>query len=194
MPREREFSETDVIDQAADLFSVHGFGGTSVAMLTEATGLGKQSLYNAFGDKQALYLRAVDCATDRYAAVATRMAAASTGRAALEIFCTQLIDSCSSGDAAAKSCIVSAGLLEGVDDPAIRETLRSKWQASHELVRASIERGQRDGSVRSPAPSAALADVVMSMMSGLRVVTRTDDSRERIATVCRLTLSLLDQH
>jgi TetR/AcrR family transcriptional regulator, transcriptional repressor for nem operon len=56
-----------------------------------------------------------------------------------------------------------------------------------------IERGQRDGSIASTARSATLADVLMSMMSGIRVASRTDSSRDRLAAICGLTLSILDR-
>ncbi|MCU0626088.1 MAG: TetR/AcrR family transcriptional regulator [Gemmatimonadaceae bacterium] len=192
MPRERTFTEADVIDCAADLFAVHGYGGTSVSMLTDATGLGKQSLYNAFGDKQALYLQAMECAVARYGAVAARMTAAPDGRTALALFCEHLVTLCASGEPARQACIVSSGLLEGIDDPAIRATLRTKWHATHELLRAHVERGQRDGSIANPTPSATLADLFMSMMSGLRVASRADASPARLSAITHLNLALLD--
>jgi TetR/AcrR family transcriptional regulator, transcriptional repressor for nem operon len=193
MPRERNFSEAQVIDHAADVFSAHGYGGTSVAMLAEATGLGKQSLYNAFGDKQALYLKAVDCAVARYGAVALAMRDAASGRAALHAFFDHLVKNCASGDPAQQSCIVSSGLLEAIDDPTVRMSLQSKWQSSHELLRAAVERGQRDGSVKNMAPSAQLADMLMSMMSGLRVAARVDADPARLSAALALALKVLDQ-
>jgi TetR/AcrR family transcriptional regulator, transcriptional repressor for nem operon len=193
MPRERNFSEAQVIDQAADVFSAHGYGGTSVAMLADATGLGKQSLYNTFGDKQALYLKAVDCAAARYGSVALAMRDAVNGRAALQAFFDHLVDVCASNDPAQQSCIVSSGLLEGIDDVAVRVSLQSKWQSSHELLRAAIERGQRDGSVKNHAPSAQLADMLMSLMSGLRVTARVDADPARLAAVAAIALKTLDQ-
>ncbi|MGL4574377.1 MAG: TetR/AcrR family transcriptional regulator [Burkholderiaceae bacterium] len=193
MPRERNFSEAQVIDQAADVFSAHGYGGTSVAMLAEATGLGKQSLYNTFGDKQALYLKAVDCAAARYSAVAIAMRDAADGRAALQAFFNHLVQVCASGDLAQQSCIVSSGLLEAIDDPTVRMSLQSKWQNSHELLRAAVERGQRDGSVKNNAPSAQLADLLISVMSGLRVAARVDANPARLGATVALALKMLDQ-
>ncbi len=193
MARERNFSSEAVIDQAADLFAVHGYGGTSVAMLSDATGLGKQSLYNAFGDKQALYLKAVDCSVERYDQIALDMANAANGRAALQVFFDALVQQCANGDPIQQSCIVSSGLLEGIEDPAIRMTLQSKWRGTHELLRAQIERGQRDGSVKNTAPSAELADVLISVMSGLRVAARADANQTRLFTTANWALKILDQ-
>ncbi len=193
MPRERQFSAPEVLDAAADTFAAHGYQGTSLAMLLDATGLAKQSLYNSFGDKRALYLQAVDCAAARYAAVQQRMAAAATGRAALALFFDNLVGLCASGEPAAQNCVVSAGLLENLADPEIRHHLLGKWAASHELLRATVERGQKDGSVANLQASAALADLLMSLTSGLRVAAHADNNPVRLRQTAQLVLSVLDR-
>lgn len=193
MAREKQFNDAEVLEGAADVFTRHGYQGTSLAMLLEATGLGKQSLYNTFGDKRALYLKAVECAAARYAGLQAKMQAASTGRAAIDAFFEQLVGGCASADVGRKSCIVSAGLLEGVEDDAIQARLREKWLGTHELLRAAVERGQKDGSIRHPAPSAALADLLVSLMGGLRVHARADVPGARLKEAVAIALSLLDQ-
>ncbi len=192
MARERQFSEAVVLGEAADLFTSHGYQGTSLAMLLEATGLGKQSLYNSFGDKRALYLKALDCSVARYQAVQAQMQSAASGRAALQCFFEHVLGKCDSAEAADKSCIVAAGLLEAVDDALIMQTLRAKWGASHEMLRAAVERGQKDASVRNPAPSAALADLLLALVAGLRVNARADFGAARLQRTVDLALAVLD--
>ncbi len=192
MARETQFSETEVLGEVADLFTSHGYQGTSLAMLLDATGLGKQSLYNCFGDKRALYLKSLDCASARYAAVHAQMLAAPNGRAALERFFDHVIGQCDSADVADKSCIVAAGLLEAVDDPLVVQTLRAKWAATQEVLRAAVERGQKDGSVRNPAPSAALADLLLALIAGLRVNARAEFGTARQRRTVELALAVLD--
>src|SRR4029079_1386104 len=58
--RPRTFDEHEVVAAARDKFWERGYAATSVDDLTAATGLGKGSLYGAFGDKHTLYLRALD--------------------------------------------------------------------------------------------------------------------------------------
>src|SRR5581483_6828560 len=58
--RPRAFDETEVLRLARDRFWSSGFAGTSVDEVAAATGLGKGSLYGAFGDKRSLYLRVFD--------------------------------------------------------------------------------------------------------------------------------------
>ncbi len=60
MPRPRKFDESDVVAAARDEFWLRGYAATSVDDLTSVTGLGKGSLYGAFGDKHGLFLRALD--------------------------------------------------------------------------------------------------------------------------------------
>src|SRR4030088_1815733 len=60
MARPRGFDETTVLRRARDRFLHTGFAGTRTDEVAAATGLGKGSLYGAFGDKRQLYLRVFD--------------------------------------------------------------------------------------------------------------------------------------
>ena len=60
MARPKSFDEEAVLDQAVQLFWERGYEGTSLADLEAHLGLGRQSLYNSFGDKHALFLKALD--------------------------------------------------------------------------------------------------------------------------------------
>ncbi|QFZ17757.1 TetR/AcrR family transcriptional regulator [Saccharothrix syringae] len=59
MPRPRKFRESDVISSAGEVFAVRGLAAATLDDLVRATGLGKQSLYNAFGGKRELFFRAL---------------------------------------------------------------------------------------------------------------------------------------
>jgi len=192
MARERSFSEAEVLDRLTAVFSTHGYAGTSLALLQDASGLGKQSLYNTFGDKQSMYLQAIECAGKRAARVAEAMQAASDGRAALVRYFDFMVDSCASTDAGEKSCIVTHGLLEGVDEAPLAWALTNRWQATHEMLRSAVERGQRDGSIVNPAPSAELAEVLIALASGLRVAARAGRNRAQMERLVALTLGILD--
>lgn len=59
MARPREFDTDAALDGAIAVFSEHGYEGSSAQMLVDAMGIGRQSLYAAFGDKWQLYCAAV---------------------------------------------------------------------------------------------------------------------------------------
>ena len=65
MPRTRSFDTDAALDRALRLFWRHGYEGTSIEALTAELGIGKPSLYAAFGNKRALF----ELALDRYAAI-----------------------------------------------------------------------------------------------------------------------------
>jgi TetR/AcrR family transcriptional regulator, transcriptional repressor for nem operon len=192
MARERDFDETEVLSAATAAFTRHGYAATSLSVLMDQTGLGKQSLYNAFGDKRSLYLKAIDAAVKRFSRVATTMEAADTGRSALDAFFAQLLEDCVSTDDGVRFCIVSAGLLEGSDDPAVNAVLVARYGATRELLREAIERGQRDGSIRCGAPSSAVADALMGVMGGLRIAVRAQVPPSRLRAMALLQLGFLD--
>jgi TetR/AcrR family transcriptional regulator, transcriptional repressor for nem operon len=191
MARPRDFDTDTVLARAAAAFTAHGFHGTSVATLTDATGLGKQSLYNAFGDKEALYVQAVGFAASRFASVVDEMAAVPTGMKAIQLFFSRLVGACLSDDPSVNNCIVSAGLLEGLEERTIQITLRQTWAVSRRVLLAAVKHGQQDKSVRRDVDASALADSLMTLMGGLRVSARAVTTKGQLEAVARLGMEVL---
>jgi TetR/AcrR family transcriptional regulator, transcriptional repressor for nem operon len=193
MGRTKLFSDDEVINNVADVFATHGYGGTSISMLTDATGLGKQSLYNSFGDKQSLYLKAVDCTTARYGEVSALMDAAPSGMAAIEKFFEHIVKACMSTNPVEHSCIVSSGLLEGIDDAAISTTLCAKWNASQNMLLRAIKRGQADGTIQKNESPNELADFLITVVSGLRVSSRAVRQAARLRRTVKRALASMHE-
>lgn len=82
MARPREFDKETALEAAIGVFRERGFEGTSTGDLTRAMQVGRQSLYDTFGDKWQLYLAALT----RYAAQESEahLAALSTGPRAMD--------------------------------------------------------------------------------------------------------------
>jgi TetR/AcrR family transcriptional repressor of nem operon len=60
MGKKRQFEEDKVLDQISEYFWEHGYAATKVDQIALLTGLTKTSLYNAFGNKEALFLKSLD--------------------------------------------------------------------------------------------------------------------------------------
>ena len=56
----KQFNQEEVLDKVMEVFWQKGYEGTSIQDLTKATGLGRGSLYGAFGDKEQLFLTVLD--------------------------------------------------------------------------------------------------------------------------------------
>jgi TetR/AcrR family transcriptional regulator, transcriptional repressor for nem operon len=197
MPREKEFSSNDVLLQAADMFTRHGFAGTSMSMLTDKLGVAKQSLYNAFGDKEALYSQSLQALVNDSPggrAIQAHTSSQRNSRTRITDFFNVLLSECSDPDH--PGCMVSAGLLEMQPDSPLGQQLQAKWHATAELLRSTIEDGQRDGSIKSTLRSAELAQALMVAMAGLRVMSKaygpSASKTQVLTTSLKHALSLLD--
>ena len=65
--RKRAFDEGEALNQAIKVFWQNGYSNTSLIDLTTAMGINKPSLYAAFGNKEALFLKALDCYLEQHA-------------------------------------------------------------------------------------------------------------------------------
>jgi AcrR family transcriptional regulator len=60
MARPKEFDQQRALDGAISIFSQKGFAATSTDDLMRAMDVGRQSMYDTFGDKRALFLKALE--------------------------------------------------------------------------------------------------------------------------------------
>ncbi len=72
MGRPKEFDEAEVLERAVELFWARGYQATSVQDIVDHVGVNRQSLYNEFGGKDALFLAALRRYMERYQAALAR--------------------------------------------------------------------------------------------------------------------------
>jgi TetR/AcrR family transcriptional regulator, transcriptional repressor for nem operon len=168
MARPRKFAEGDVVAAARDEFWRRGYAATSVDDLTAATGLGKGSLYGAFGDKHGLYLRALD----DYIAESLDEVRAQLRDPAFNAYdrLTRHLRAQVKAIAADKSkrgCMMakSAAELAGFDDAVEKKVERAYASWRDELV-ACVKEAQRDGDIDATQNPQALAGVLLAFMRG----------------------------
>jgi AcrR family transcriptional regulator len=68
----RQFDEDSAFEQALDMFWAKGFRATSMLDLAKSTGVQRGSLYNAYGDKEEIFLRVFERYTERFIADARK--------------------------------------------------------------------------------------------------------------------------
>src|SRR6202158_1198409 len=118
MARPRSFHPDEALDLARDVFWRKGFQGTSLDDITAATGLAKPSLYAAFGDKNALFLKILDRYHERIVANAERvLKEGPSARDAIERWLTSFVPFCS-GIKGTRGCLSGNTEAGGVSDQA----------------------------------------------------------------------------
>src|ERR1700676_3307937 len=113
MARPREFDEDEVLRVAREQFWSMGYAGTTIDAIAAATGLGKGSLYGAFGHKHQLYLRIFDAyCTEIVDAVGRRLDGPDDD--AFERLCTLVrsIAASTAADTAHRGCLLAKGAAE----------------------------------------------------------------------------------
>jgi len=168
MPRPRTFDESDVVAAARDEFWLRGYAATSVDDLTSATGLGKGSLYGAFGDKHQLFLRALNdyigSALDGIRAQLHDPAYSAYDRLTRHI---RAQVKAIAADKARRGCMMakSAAELSAIDDTVERAVERAYATWAAELADC-IKEAQRDGEIDKTQNPQALATTVLAFMRG----------------------------
>jgi AcrR family transcriptional regulator len=168
MPRPRKFDESDVVAAARDEFWSRGYTATSVDDLTSVTGLGKGSLYGAFGDKHALFLRALDV----YIAAwldSVRAQLRDSAHTAYDRLTRHIRAQAKAiaADKERRGCMMakSAAELSATDDSVERAVERAYATWATELANC-IKEAQRDGAIDKRQNPQSLATTVLAFMRG----------------------------
>ncbi|MFI6876388.1 TetR/AcrR family transcriptional regulator [Streptomyces sp. NPDC050400] len=193
MARPRQFDEERVIGAAMDTFWRHGYEGTSTRDLCDSTGLGPSSLYNTFGGKRQLYLRALE----RYHDTATAgqleiLAGPGAARQRLRALMVHAVDTdLAAGGTDPHGCFaINAAIEAAALDPDVRKVVRRTFDRVEDAIRTVVAQGQDAGEFRADTDARTLARQVQSAYYGLRVLGRVQDRRALLSTV-RATLDAL---
>jgi len=168
MPRPRTFDESDVVAAARDEFWSRGYAATSIDDLTSATGLGKGSLYGAFGDKHGLFMRALD----DYIGTAmdgVRVQLRDPTHPAYDRLTRHIRAQAKAiaVDTSRRGCMMakSAAELSATDDTVERAVENAYATWATELADC-IKEAQRDGAIDKRQNPQALAMTVLAFMRG----------------------------
>lgn len=192
MARPRKFQEDDVVAAARDQFWSAGYAATSLDDLTEATGLGRGSLYSAFGDKHALFIRALDeyAASVMAAVTADLRESEASG---YERLVAHIRKTASPTVAEAqRGCLMakSAAEVGSTDKQVLQRVKRSLVKYQNEL-RTVIQQAQRDGDIDPDADADALALLVLTVLRGSEALRKAGFTLARMRVAAEHTIALL---
>ncbi len=167
--RPREFDVDEVLDAAMHAFWARGYEATSLRDLMEATGLHKGSLYQAFGDKHQLFLRALE----RYLAEMRRqktemLATASTPLEALSLTGHAMIEIADADASSPKGCMALNTLVElAPHDPQVQRIMMAHVDSMRRSLEEVVAAAQAAGELRTQPSPAAITQMMMTFMSGI---------------------------
>jgi TetR/AcrR family transcriptional regulator, copper-responsive repressor len=191
--RPRAYDPEIALQRALETFWKRGYSGTSLDDLSEATGMNRPSLYAGFGDKQAIYLKALKHYWER-SAKALRGALASelplpevlmtVYEGALAIYF--------SGGGRARGCFaIGTATTEAVEDPLIRTALAQGMRVLDESFEARFRLAQDNGELPRDADPGTLAGMASAILSRLAIRARAGTPRSELSEFARKAVAML---
>ncbi|OLR95430.1 TetR/AcrR family transcriptional regulator [Actinokineospora bangkokensis] len=188
MPRQKEFDPDAAVAAAMDLFWANGYAATTPQQLVDALGIGRGSLYNAFGSKHELFERALQHYYDTHTTTLIETlegtgTVRSRLRAALELVAGQAHD---------RGCLITNTAVEFTDpgDPVVA-TIRRVLDRQEQAFRATVEEGQRSGEIPREHDAGALAAFFLATTNGIQVLAKANHGPERLSALVETALRAL---
>ncbi|REK77747.1 TetR/AcrR family transcriptional regulator [Paenibacillus paeoniae] len=191
MARSKEFDVETVLTKAMMLFWSQGYEKTSMQDLIESMGIHRRSLYDTYGNKQTLFLKALERYLERLKTRVPDMTDSSTPvkpiiRRLFELAIIREEDE-------PKGCLLINTAIEiAIHEENIGQLVRNQFEKNEKLLEALVKRGQSTGEISSQMDSAVLAHYLHNAWSGLRVTVKTTDDLEKLYSIVDSTLRLLD--
>lgn len=189
MGRPRKFKEEEVVHLAGQAFCSNGYGGTTMDDLVRATGLGKQSLYNAFEGKRELFLRALTSdAADAVAAVNEALGSnEGTPLDRIRAHLLKLAIAYSAGDG--KSSLFTKATVELADrDEAVAQSAMQAFESVRRIYRSCLADARSNGELGSDANLDELASFFLALTRGMEVLGKAGTSRGELTAIAMTAL------
>jgi TetR/AcrR family transcriptional regulator, transcriptional repressor for nem operon len=192
MARTKEFDPAAALRSAMDVFWTKGYANTSLDDLMDAANVGRQSLYDTFGDKRALYLQALN--EYRIATQAAMHELFASNLTIQQCFSTMLIGICEeTREQHERGCLLlSANLERNSKDAAVAEIVRRNQLECEALFETALREAQRSGQFSGDKDPVALASFLLATLQGMRQAARASSNRATLEYTARIALSMLD--
>jgi AcrR family transcriptional regulator len=186
--RPRAFDADTALEAALRVFWQKGYEGTALSDLTAAMGINRPSIYATFGNKEALFRKALDRYSERMTNYTAEALKEPTARAVAERLLVGTADLLGR-PGNPKGCLMVQGALAcGEEADAIRKELISRRATGEATLRERFERAKVEGDLPAGAYAGDLARYVMAVMHGMSVQSAGGASRAELQRVIDLSL------
>jgi TetR/AcrR family transcriptional repressor of nem operon len=187
MARPRQFDEAEVLRAARGAFRARGYAGTSLQDLMDATGLGKGSLYAAFGDKRGLYLRVLrEYGGQGVADAHTALEGPAPALAALRSYLLAMAH----GSVGGPSCLLASSTAElAGTDADVAACVGETFAALQASFVAAVRRAQDEGDIDPAADAEALGGMLLAVARGIEALGHGGTGEESLVRTAEAALA-----
>jgi TetR/AcrR family transcriptional repressor of nem operon len=193
MARPKSFDEDKVLDAAVDCFWRNGLRSASIRDLADVMGIAGPSLYNAYGCKRALFVKALE----RYAGkrLRNRIARLETElppKDAVLAFFAGTIDQ-ALDDPDGRGCLLVNSAMDAPrEDAELTALIADYLDEIKGFFERCLKAGQSAGDIPAALDASDMAQLLLVLMLGLRLVARVAPERGRLENAARPVLALLE--
>jgi AcrR family transcriptional regulator len=190
--RPRAYDSETALRQATEAFWRTGYSGTSLDEIAAATGMNRPSLRAAFGDKHALYLKALSEYWElKFAAIRKALADPSLERALMGVYEAALAIYYAGADRARGCFVVGTAITEAVEDPEIRRIVTLGFQRLDAEFEARLRAARDAGELSGSADPEALAMLASATMHTIAVRARAGAPRDELREFARKAVKVI---
>jgi TetR/AcrR family transcriptional regulator, transcriptional repressor for nem operon len=192
MARPKEFDPERALRKAMNLFWRLGYENTSLEALMKEMGIAKQSLYDTFGDKRALYLKAMayyrDQTNGQMKKMLNEIPSVKDGFAKLLYGLAK-----ETREQHERGCLLlSANLQRDPKDAVVRDLLRDNQARVEAIFHQALARAQKQKELSFKEDPAALARFFVVTIQGMRAMARLKSDRKALEQVARVALAIFN--
>ncbi|PKV90997.1 TetR family transcriptional regulator [Amycolatopsis echigonensis] len=189
-----QHAEHQVLERAREQFWATGYAGTRMDDIAQATGLGKGSLYGAFGDKSKLFHRVFgDWCTAVVEVAEGRLTGGDDSKALARLSeYVHLMAENTASDAERRGCFLAKGAAELSQlDPKVAERSTETMTALLALLRKEISAAQRHGDIDDAADPEGLAALLLTVVRGVEAVGKAGLDPQTLRNIADTALAVL---
>lgn len=186
--RPRAFDIDKALEKALQLFWRKGYEGTSLSDLTKAMGINRPSLYAAFGDKEALFRKALDRYAEGPAAYINEALKLPKARDVVEQLLYGAVELLTDPRTPQGCLLVQGALSCGKTADSVRRELMARRNDGEKALRQRLKRAIMEGDLPADASAADLARFVVTVIHGLAVQAASGATRNELRRVIQTAL------
>lgn len=187
--RPRQFDVDEALTAALRVFWSKGYEGASLSDLTGAMGITRPSLYAAFGNKEALFCKALDLYEREKLAYVNEALAAPTARQVAERMLRGSLANQTS-ECEPKGCLgVISSVACGAEAESIRSYVIARRESSHQAMIDRFERAKSEGDLPAHIDVQGLTAYLVALLQGMAVQAGSGASREQLQGLIETSLA-----
>ncbi|GGI12653.1 TetR/AcrR family transcriptional regulator [Gottfriedia solisilvae] len=191
MARHKEYDEKEVLQKATELFRYQGYEKTSLQDLVSHMGIHRRSLYDTFGDKHSLFLKALEHYDNNMKKnMDIQVKNSSTAKDAIRSILEMAI---SQDNEKTVGCLTINSAVElTLHDQEVAEKIEQNFSKTEKIILELLLRGQNSGEIPKHHDIEKLSQFIHNSFVGLRVLVKTTNDKNKLKNIIDTTLSVLD--